>query len=335
MRKFFILLLVPLLLLININKDFEVGEAKEMNGFDITYTSEIYEPIDERIIFTVRGSVFIHQGVNNSSLRLMYQLYSPAKYGMERYYASGYASKTFSYPSTKSLDYSFRLDDYDNYARYGITVRFGLYDTSKRAYVNCIDSHLSGKKSQNINVDEIDGDLTYEPCLYISEDKLIETFNFSNLSHTLDLSNYYKLDLSSLSFYYDFYKEFEVDELYIEFLDSENLFPYLEEESGYKRIPLYIKEDNHNLSFVFKNLYVKPDTLEMSVVNREGFTPTNYFFLPKNKINKLQGFKFTLRMVNGGVSNITFSYEVEVGINALLLGPCSESMFCVVSGVVS
>ena len=335
MRKFFVLLFIPLFLLISINKGFEMGEAIDMNGFEISYTSEIYEPIEERVIFTVKGNVFIHKGTNNNSLRLMYQLYSPAKYGMNRYYASGYASKTFSYPATNSLDYSFRLDDYDNYARYGITVRFGLYDTSKRAYINYIDSHLSGKKSQNINVDDINGNLIYEPCLFISEEKLFETFNFSNLSHTLDLSSYYKLDLSVLSFYYDFYKTFEVDELYIEFQDLENLFPYLEDELGYKRVPLYIKEDNKDISFVFKNLYVKPDTLEISVVNREEFVSTNYFYLPKNKINKLQGFTFTLRMVNGGVSNITFDYDVEVGISALLLGPCSESMFCVVSGVVA
>ena len=321
-------------ILIYINSDFSSTKTSATDGYEITYTSNICEPIEPRSKVTISGKVFINQGVANSSLRLRYHLYSPIKYGMDREYGSGYASTSFGYPQTNKIDYSFSFTDINNYARAGITVRLGLYDTSKRIFLDYIDGHLSVKESRKIDIDNIYGDLEYEPCLSFNDEKIEERFNFSNFTHLLDLETYYRLDLSSISFFYDCYKKFEADSISLSFIDIDNLFPYIEEINGIKSVPLYIKEDNKEISFVFKNLYVIKNTLEMSVINRDGFIPTNYFYLPKNKINKLQGFKFIINMVNGGVSNISFDYEVEIGISHLLLGPCSDSMYCVVGGVV-
>ena len=333
MRKLLLLLYSSVLPLASINADYIKSEGFTMNGYTLNYISNIYEPVGHYASFNVEGEVEIVKGKDNSALRLRYELYSPYKFNGDTAYSYGYACKSFSYPNTSNIKYSFRINDIDDNARYGIKVKFGLYDTSSKNYLNYIESYLYDKSSNNIDIDEIDYQITYEPCLYLSNEKIVESFNFNNFSHIVELDNYQTLDISALSFEYSYIRDITYEEAYIEFTDSNNLFPYIESENNKKKIPIYLLDNNGTISFIYKDLYVDESTFDMSIKEREGFKKTNRFYLPKNKLNELQGYMFTLGGVNIGVSNICFVYGFQIGVERLLLGPCNKSNYCIVGGI--
>ncbi len=334
MGKLITFLALILTLLININTSFTCAEAKTMNGYEIYYDAEIFEPFSQKFSKNISGVVSIRSGASNNNLRLRYELFSHLKYGLNRSYANGYACAKFSYPQTSVISYSFTINDYYNIAREPVLIKFGLYDLTKKTYLNYLESHINTIKENYIDLDEVVGDLVYDTCLCLAEKDTTETFNFSNFSSVLELDKYYRLDLSSLSLYYKCFKTFECDNAEISFIDTNNNFPYIEaDESGIKHVPVYPSVKDNNVTFIYKGLYVKESTLEMSLVNREGFTYTNYFYLPKNKLKSLQGQKLVFSGTRFGVNNITFQCQMSLSVDSLLIGPCNQSNFCIVGGV--
>ena len=73
--------------------------------------------------------------------------------------------------------------------------------------------------------------------------------------------------------------------------------------------------------------------LMMSSLVKEGYIASNYFYLPKNKISKLQGLNLNIHVNGIGVNHMSYTYEFIISFDSLLLGPCNESMYCVVGGV--
>ena len=71
----------------------------------------------------------------------------------------------------------------------------------------------------------------------------------------------------------------------------------------------------------------------MSLKQKEGYINTSHFYLPKNKIILLQGLNLFINVKGMGINNISFSYQFEIDINSLLIGPCNESMYCIIGGV--
>ena len=333
MKKITFLVILATLLAIPVNTSFSACEANNTGSYNISYNSEIYEPSESYNNFIFNGTVSILNGVNNSNLRLRYELYSSLRYGMDKYYSSSYVGSKFSYPSTKEINYSFRLNDFDNIAREEVIVKFGLYDTSTKKYLNYINGHLYNKKENRISISS-GTTYEYDRLFYLRDEKVTEKYVFNNFSEIVEIKDYYRLDLSSLSFEYYCYKPFDATEACLYLDDEDNIFPYFNVGFNLKTIPLYINNKDNTVNFIFKNLYVNPTTLDMSLVNREGFISTNYFYLPKNKINKLQGFPLTLSLIGGGVNNISFDYDFTINLSSLLIGPCNQSSFCIVGGVV-
>ena len=333
MRKFtFFFLIIPILL-IYINSDFPMHKAEAGNIYDVTYESPVYEPVEPFSSTNISGSIFILNGPSKSTLRVKYDLYSPLKFGDEDSYKSGYVSTSFSFPATKKIDYSFTINDSKNYARKGIKVKLGIYDTASKKYLDYIESYLFNKEDIYIDIDDIAGELVIDRCLSLNSTKYVEKYDFTNFSHILELDNYYRLDLSSLSFKYDFYKDYRVSSASLSFVDAYNLFPYIEGEGNIKRVPLFPYINNKEVYFKFNGLYTKKNTLEMSLNYQEGFVETNYFYFPKNQLWLLQGSLFALNIYQSGVSSLCFDFDFEVDIKALLLGPCNEASYCVVGGI--
>ncbi|MCR4880069.1 MAG: hypothetical protein K5906_03840 [Bacilli bacterium] len=335
MRKIYILTTLILTLLININTSLFPCEALDMNGYSVSYESQVFEPLNEYFSINISGKVKINSGASNSNLRLRYELYSNIMYGLNKYYAYGYAGSAFAYPNIKEINYSFNLKDINNVARENVLIRFGIYDRTNKKYVNYIESNINTEKENIIDISSVDGDLVYNTCLCLAERDVSETFNFSNFSEYLELNTYHYLDLSSYTMFYRSYKDFNLESSDLIFNDVENIFPYIPNnpDDELKHIPLYPYFENNYVTFKFKDLYVKPETLEMALEQKEGFSKTNYFYLPKNKLNKLQGFPFYLRVKKAGINHISFTSGFVFSPKSLLLGPCNISNFCIVGGV--
>ena len=336
MRKIIVLLSLFSLMLVTINISLGCKEVKASNGFDVQYIGNIYDPVEPNTLLTVNGKLNIKSGYNHNKLRIFYELYSPLKYGMSKRYASGYASDQFSYPASREISYSFDIDDRRlNLAREGITVRLGLYDLNTKSYIDYIDGHLYTKLNSEISIDDIPREYVLDRSLYLASGDISERYNFSNYSHLIDIPYYYRLDISSLSFIYKCYKAFSYKDAYLFFNDSNNLFPYIESNDSNKVIPLKAKDNNGTISFTCSSLYVNKETLMMSSKARAGYIESSYFYLPKNKISKLQGLNLNINVNEMGINKISYTYSFEISFDSLLLGPCNESMYCIVGGVES
>ena len=336
MRKLIALLSLLSMMLVTINISLGCKEVKASNGFDIEYIGSIYDPVEPYSLLNVKGKLNIRSGYNHSRLRIFYELYSPLKFGMSKRYASGYASSQFAYPDSREIAYSFDIDDSRlNLAREGITVRLGLYDLNTKSYIDYIDGHLYTKLNSEISIDDVPREYVLDRSLYLASGDISERYNFSNYTHLLDIPYYYRLDISSLSFVYKSYKAFTYKDAYLFFNDSNNLFPYIESNNSNKIIPLKAKDNNGTISFGCSSLYVEKDTLTMSSKARTGYIESNYFYLPKNKISKLQGLSLNINVNEMGINKISYTYSFEINFDSLLLGPCNESMYCIVGGVES
>ena len=334
MRKFYFLIIFTSILIATISSNFSYHSSDALNGYTVNYSSDIYEPVDPYPTVNVNGTINIVNGPSKDNLRLKYELFSPLKSGMNKSYSSGYISSKFSYPSSKSFSYTFTIDDKRlNLVREGITVRVGIYDTSARVMLDYIDGHLYPKTSETIDIDDISGELEIDRCLYLSNTRAVEKYNFSNYSHIVEIDKYYELDISSLSFKYTSYIPFSYQEAYLSFNDSHNVFPYIDEDKGMKNIPLKAVDNNGTISFKTQSSYVNKKTLDMSLKQKEGYINTSHFYLPKNKISLLQGLNLFINVKGMGINNISFSYQFEIDINSLLIGPCNESMYCIIGGV--
>jgi len=333
MRKFAFLIILTLILASKAEPSFIHTEAKTMNGFSCTYTSNIVDPVDPKPKITISGRVDIINGPSKNKLRIRYELYSDSKFGMDMNYANGYASSLFTYPKVESIEYSFVIDDQYNYVSRNIVVRLGVYDVGSRTYVNYIEDTLYPKKKETINIDDISGDLTYDNFLCISDNQPVERFNFSNFSKIVEIEYYYRLDLSSLSFRYSSHKPFSYKKAYLTFDDPFRIFPDIIEIDRKKTVDLYPYQENNDIHFGFKNLFVEPLTLKMASTSKIGYQKTDYFFLPKNQISQLQGLNLTINMEDVGINEVSFGYSFSINISSLLLGPCDESKYCIVGGI--
>lgn len=334
MRKIVSLFILLTTLLISINTDFSRASASSMNGYEVTYSSPIYDPIEPYSVITLSGTVKIKEGASRNKLRIKYELYSIYRYEGNKSYSSGYASSSFNYSSPIEISFSFEVNDkVSDFARSGIRIKLGVYDTVNKNYVHYIERTLYSKKNQSIDINELIGDLVLDHGFTFGEEDTRETFNFSNYSEIVEIEYYHYLDLSSLSFIYTGYKAFSYKEAYITFKDEYDLFPYINEEDGYKKVILKANDQNGIITFNFFDLYVNPNSLSMSSSPKDNYLKTNNFYLPKNKLNKLQGLSLNINIVEMGVYSVSVNYIILVHFNSLLLGPCSISEYCIVGGV--
>lgn len=334
MRKIFVLVTLLSMMFVTTNISLGCKETRASNGFDIEYIGNIYDPVEPYSLLTVNGKLKIKSGYHHNRLRIFYELYSPLKYGMSKRYASGYASDAFTYPDKNEISYTFEIDDTRlNLAREGITVRLGLYDLSSRSYLDYIDGHLYTKLNSEFSIDDVPREYVIDRSLYLASGDISERYNFSNYTHLLDIPYYYRLDISSLSFTYKSYKAFTYKDAYLSFNDVNNLFPYIESNNSNKVISLKAKDNNGTISFGCSSLYVEKDTLMMSSKPRAGYIESYYFYLPNNKISKLQGLNLNISVNGMGINGMSYIYPFQINFDSLLLGPCNESMYCIVGGV--
>lgn len=162
---------------------------------------------------------------------------------------------------------------------------------------------------------------------------LTETFNFSKLMDYFSCDEYYTLPLDNLYFSYSYSNKITYKSAYLKFEDPEELFPYINIDSdGFKRVPISLNQSMSFVSFSFKTMYVKGETLEMSNDYRVGFYKTKKFYLPLRKANELDEMTFYLELNGLGANETNVIHQMTYYSTPNLFGSCSTSDYCVHGG---
>lgn len=180
--------------------------------------------------------------------------------------------------------------------------------------------------------DYLETDLIKEGyCFQLGKsENIIEKFHFEfpKEGYFLD-DRYYRLNLDFLYFRYE---GFSLGEPVIRMVvnDVNNLFPYLPIDSYGKYIPFEIVDKEEKTYFRIKGpLYVEPNSLLMSLGPREGFIPSNYFYLPRSKAKEFDGYEFSLNILQVGLAHLNLTYQLKFEVGYLMLGDCIDSDYCV------
>lgn len=179
-------------------------------------------------------------------------------------------------------------------------------------------------------------DIVVDPDNYSSG--YCERFKFNQFIDYFNVDNYYRLSLNDIKITYSSIKACPPGLAHLHFVDYLKLFPYLDndEEVPTFDIPLTALSSKSDIYFKFPSkMYVKPETLEMSLEVRPDFQQTNYFYLPINHLEDLLDQTFTLVVDSFGHGGTSFSWDIRYINNRGLVGDCSNSDYCVIGEMVN
>ena len=242
-------------------------------------------------------------------------------------------TKNSSYTLTFTLPFKSAL------TKRGLKVDIDFID-SKDEPLQSLSFNIKPIQPQRINVrDYYDSDfsvndIVIDPDNYVS--KPSEKYRFNQFIDYFNVDSYYRLRLDNIYITYESVKTCPVGSAHIHFVDYLKLFPYLDndEEVPTFDIPLTATGSINGVFFSFPSImYVKPQSLEMSLVARPGFVSTKYFYLPVNHCRDLLDQTFTLVVDSFGHNRNSFSWDIRYINNRNLIGDCSSSDYCVVGEI--
>lgn len=221
----------------------------------------------------------------------------------------------------------------------GVKITFELGNTKTKYSVATIK--LYPKKEININANK------YKNSPYISENYIFQILGknnvvakekilFNGIPDIITNSKYNYIDLNDAYFTYD--NDFElssIGECYLSIANFGNLFPYISKFKKTISIPLKITEDGKRYNISYKNImYVNPYTLEMSLVERDGFIETDKFYLPIGKEEMLENnVKMYFYFSDLGRSGVNARYDISYLKDYNFFGECDDSVYCVGGGI--
>ncbi len=142
--------------------------------------------------------------------------------------------------------------------------------------------------------------------------------------YRLDLSNYKLLKKDSTLIY---------DEAILKIHDPRNVFEYLGSGTN-KYIPLKFNKNRSTFYLTFKNyMYVNPKTMQMSLIPRNNFLQTKYFYFPINKKDKLDNTLIRIEFNGYGHLKTDVYLNSKLTFENNLIGSCDNSDFCITGGI--
>jgi len=163
-----------------------------------------------------------------------------------------------------------------------------------------------------------------------------EKYIFNDFFDYFLIDTYYRLLINQYCFSYQYINDLTYRKAYLILPDSFNDFCYIEtDDYGQIIVPLSLIKEGETYSLSFPSLmYVNPNTLEMSITKISGFSITSYFYLPINHLKDLSQSNFTFVIEGLGYSQSNFVWTVSYLVYQGLIGPCENSNYCVIGGIV-
>ena len=308
--------------------------------------------IDNPPVITVIKSDFdvigpYHLGDNSATLSGYYSSRIGFSNVRERL-SVGITGESYQYFETKSkhdisdgekyyLTFNLPLKDY--LTNKGLSGKFEILNSESSSIYSFVFnlkpvSPASIQPIQYLNTPYVIEDIVVKPSSY--ENRHTEEFLFDGFIDYFNTDNYYRINLNDLYITYKAEKEFPGCEGSLHFTDFNHLFPYLDRVGKIPQfdIPVLAYQEGNKIRFKFKNtLYVNAKTLDMSLIPRDDFVLTNYFYLPINKRIEMLDQMFALSMENFGHGEISFSWIIRYITNRGLIGDCDNSDYCIIGEI--
>lgn len=302
-----------------------------------TYAPSVYFHISTSQIgpYETNQLAYIDVNVNTklpTSFRLSLHIYLKNNdYGEFLFFASPFESYTITSKKYHiKLNTTYLIDS-------GLTISFKLiYSIDNRAYAkaSCMIYPYQNKTYQINNLEN-----GYYVCpQYIAKITNNETKYFKDEASFIFPQDYfdeyyYRLTLDRfLLEFNDNYPIFSQIKLIID--DKNKLFPFISSSRTIFIDLTLIKTHENIFQLTFNcKLYVNPISLEMSINRKDGFIETNYFYLPRNKKQEMDGYIINILFEEFGMNKNNLIYSTRYYSSKNLIGDCYDSSICVIGGV--
>lgn len=157
-----------------------------------------------------------------------------------------------------------------------------------------------------------------------------ETISFDRVDSEINILKPYLLfdfiRFKQSSYYYQEMLNYE--EIVLEISDEQNIFPLLKHVDKRIKLKLGIAKDKDDYYFeLLDKLYVYQDTLLLSDSAKEGFSRTNFIYIPKNY--RQTEFDINLSIKGLGLQKLNCYYHYRINVLKKYIGSCSSACNCV------
>ena len=160
-----------------------------------------------------------------------------------------------------------------------------------------------------------------------------ETLDFTDFPEYLSLKSGNAIDFSNLTFGIDKNIGFSCGNIGLLIKDNTKVYPNLVTGSKVTLHCDYIVNESEVTIYLNEQMYVKPDTLEMSKTKLNGMVPTTELFVPVGKEELLTTDDFRLVITNAGYSEATINIPLNFFYSKKVIGQCFDSEYCISGGI--
>ena len=294
------------------------------------YTSDYYGPFD---------------GSNNETIKLYFKNCNPNHYlTIEYFNAATYAK--LSQENYKLADImgfsdncSYTLRVKNKMYQEGIGIQFTINDGDSLTFDRKL-IHLYPTENKTIySFQYVNNPYVASNRFFkIGKDRVYqsETIQFLDTIDYLTNDKYNAIDISEIKFTYD--KDIPLinanKNKNLTVYDYQNVYTNIIKNNYAFNIPVECVKNGNEISLRFLNtFYYNPITLDMSFIARDGYLPTDKFYIPKYGLKSLENDAFILNLQNFGYSKTNIVIPLSFIKDKNFSGMCGDSNYCVVGGI--
>ncbi|MBQ6920306.1 MAG: hypothetical protein IJQ72_00185 [Bacilli bacterium] len=292
------------------------------------------------IPYTFTSSTVITKltGNENTSITLMFDPLVPTNYTVvSRLYNHTTNALLFSSTMEETIGKPYTVNYPTRYKLNSSGLRFE-YEISYMRIISKLSGVLYPFVAKTINA------LQYKDEDYVTENAFIkvestkvvtgEKFNFDNYNEYLSKNEDNSLDFSTAKIYYLHSYDFNYLKAEYHIKDYKDVYPNLKHENDEVVLNVDCVKNGTEISFVInEDLYVKPDSLEMSSSKLSGYIKTDKLFVPINKQKLLEENDSYILIKEAGYSCIDIKLPFTYFFNKKIVGLCYNSDYCISGGI--